>query len=280
MQSRSGIPRPKKRCSPPPPFTCGGDGRVWSSSQGVVWRFDLLGRILRLGSRSATSTALSFSPMVRTPITTPTVLRLRCARTREQGDRLVPHRTASFFLNRAALNTPHVQLMIKQCAEHLPSGSSHVLSADTFLTEWCVVSHLSKAGCCAETASEHTCNVAHSPPSRNLWGLGTPSVRLIGTHLQLAFVQPRSTGKVWGKTLASLVARPARLPVEAHRAGHFPAVVGVGSCAGHLERAKVVQNEGESGQLFVRIQSPESYVGVRFFLGGALCLFLSQCCSA
>ena len=33
-----------------------------------------------------------------------------------------------------------------------------------------------KTSCCAETASEHTCNVAHSPPSRNLWGLGISSM--------------------------------------------------------------------------------------------------------
>ena len=39
-----------------------------------------------------------------------------------------------------------------------------------------------------------------------------PSLRLTGTHSRLAFVQARRTGMVWGKALALLVARPARLP--------------------------------------------------------------------
>ena len=43
-----------------------------------------------------------------------------------------------------------------------------------------------------------------------------PSLRQTGTHHQRAPVQARNTGKVWGKTLASLVAKLARLPVEAH----------------------------------------------------------------
>ena len=87
--------------------------------------------------------------------------------------------------------------------------------------------------------------------STTLGGSENPSLRLTGSHSTP--VQARSIGEVWRKALTMLVARPARLPVEAHDtkcescAGQLSAAVSVAPLhAGQQERAKDIHMEKSS----------------------------------
>ena len=105
---------------------------------------------------------------------------------------------------------------------------------------------------------------------RHVWGLGTPlppTPQVFGKlgPPRLALVQARSTGKVLGKALAMLVARPARPSVEAHdkRCGRYPR---------QLELAKDVLKERNRNKM-----PPEGCLGSLSTGIGSLPWCFTQC---